>query len=280
MKRVIAGAVAALLGLAGCTSGATPDPPPDTSHHPSQRAADPAELRAAAAATAKARSARVEAATTVGSSIELTSEGTLAWDDGLTGTLTITYTGGTLADTMRELGTTSMEARYLPDAYYARMGDEFAARAGGKHWVRYPWGDLDELGGVSGSYVSEQLRSATPDQSVTFLLAADEVSEVGAERVRGVDTTHYSATSQVSDLADTELRERLARAGVATQSVDIWVDERDLVVKKVEKGEAAAGELTQTAYYDDYGTEVSVEKPPAADTQGFQELLEQYGSGS
>ena len=31
-----------------------------------------------------------------------------------------------MADTMRQMGATSMEARYLPDAYYARMGDSFA----------------------------------------------------------------------------------------------------------------------------------------------------------
>ncbi|MFJ5261492.1 hypothetical protein ACIQAC_13605 [Streptomyces sp. NPDC088387] len=281
MKRVmVAGAVVAVVtGLAGCTSGGTTDGPPTEKHSASHRSAADGDLRAAERATGRAGSARVEATTGVGTSISLTSEGTLAWGDGLTGTLTITYTGGTLADTMRALGTTSMEARYLPDAYYARMGDKFAAQAGGKHWVKYPWDELDELGGASGAYAGEQIRSATPNQSVTFLLAADDVREVGRERVRGAQTTHYSGTAHVSDLDDTELRETLERAGVSTQTVDIWVDDRDLVVKKVEKGVAATGELTQTAYYADYGTEVSVDKPPAADTQSFKELLAQQGSG-
>ncbi|MEV7285480.1 hypothetical protein AB0O01_13075 [Streptomyces sp. NPDC093252] len=283
MKRAIAGALAALIGLCGCTAERPPAPGPSTgdraaptvrtSHPPADRAA----LRAAADATAKARSARVEAVTTVGGSIDMTSEGALAWGDGLTGTLTITYTGGTLADTMRELGTTSMEARYLPDAYYARMGDAFAAQAGGKHWVRYPWGELEQLGGASGAYVSEQLRGATPDRSVDFLLAADEVRELGPERVRGTRATRYSATSEVSDLDDPELRARLERAGVTVQTVDLWIDGRDLVVKKVEHGSATTGDLTQTAHYDDYGTEVPVEPPPAADTQDFRELLASPG---
>jgi hypothetical protein len=48
--------------------------------------------------------------------------------------------------------------------------------------------------------------------------------------------------------------------------VDIWVDDRNLLVKKVEKGLTATGRLTQTAYYSDYGVKATVEKPPAADT--------------
>ncbi|MEU9331987.1 hypothetical protein AB0D49_02355 [Streptomyces sp. NPDC048290] len=288
MQRIVAGAMAALIGLSGlgCLSGCTADatPAPAPSERPSGSAsrppADRAALRAAATATANARSVRVEAATTVGSALDLTSKGTLSWADGLTGTLTITYTGGTLADTMRELGTTSMEARYLPDAYYARMGDTFAAKVGGRHWVRYPWGELGRLGGDSGAYVSEQLRGAAPDRSVDFLLAADEVSELGPERVRGARTVRYSATSHVADLDDPELRARLERAGVTVQTVDIWVDQRDLVVKKVEKGRAASGALTQTAYYDGYGTKVAVRPPPAADTQDFQELLASQGAGT
>ncbi|MFJ6654978.1 hypothetical protein ACIQNG_01230 [Streptomyces sp. NPDC091377] len=280
MKRAIAAVTAALLGLAGCTSsGDGDDPAPTGSRTPATSAAVRAELRSAAEATGRAGSARVEATTGVGDSLAMTSEGALAWDDGLTGTLTLTYTGGTLADTMRELGTESMEARYLPDAYYARMGDAFAARAGGRHWVRYPWAELDRLGGSGAAHLSEQIRGATPDRSVRFLLAAPAARVIGEERVRGIRTTHYTATSQVSDLGDPALREQLERAGVTTRTVDIWVDERDLVVKKAEKGRSATGELTQTAYYDGYGTEVAVREPPAADTQDFKELLATQGTG-
>ena len=64
-------------------------------------------------------------------------------------------------------------------------------------------------------------------------------------------------------------------AGATSQTVDIWVDDRDLLVKKVEKGRTATGQLTQTAYYSDYGVKATVEKPPAGDTADLEELLEE-----
>lgn len=64
----------------------------------------------------------------------------------------------------------------------------------------------------------------------------------------------------------------------ATQTVDLWVDDRGLLIKKSEKGALATGELTQTAHYSDYGVRVAAEKPPAADTEDFRELLKKQSS--
>lgn len=50
-------------------------------------------------------------------------------------------------------------------------------------------------------------------------------------------------------------------------------------MKRTERGETAAGACNSTVFYSDYGTEVSVEKPPAADTVDFQEILKQQGAG-
>jgi hypothetical protein len=249
-----------------------------------------AALRTAEKSTDGADSAKVESTTTMGSVMSMTADGALGWGDGLTGTLTITYTGGTMADTMRQLGTTSMEARYLPDAYYARMGDTFATQAGGRHWIKYAYGDLESLGGSSGAYLKDQMQNTTPNQSVKLLLASGDVREVGEEKVRGQHTTHYSGTLAVADLAEKnssltrsqldDLRKTLEQAGVTTETVDIWVDDRDLLVKKIEKGQTTAGAYSQTAYYTDYGTKVSARTPPASDTADFTELVKQQkGTG-
>lgn len=256
----------------------------------SPRLSPVAALRTAEKSTDGADSAKVESTTSMGSVMSMTADGALGWGDGLTGTLTITYTGGTMADTMRQMGTTSMEARYLPDAYYARMGDTFAAQAGGKHWIRYAYDDLESLGGSSGAYLKDQMQNTTPNQSVKLLLASGDVREVGEEKVRGQRTTHYSGTVEVADLAEKnsslsrsqldDLKKTLEQAGVTTETVDIWVDDRDLLVKKVEKGETTAGAYTQTAYYSDYGTEVSAEVPPASDTADFSELVKLQGAGT
>ncbi|MFC7826750.1 hypothetical protein [Streptomyces sp. NPDC057375] len=259
---------AALACGSACTAGEPPADAPVTSTPPRPTAPSsgpPAltgpsadALRAVERATGRAGSARVESTTVMGRELSLEAEGALGWrDDGLTGTLTITYTGGTTAETMRRLGTTAMEARYLPDAYYARVGDEFAERVGGRHWIKYVYEDLEDLGGGAGAGFADQMRNTTPNQAVKLLLTAGDVRRVGEETTRGRRTTHWSGT-----------------VGTETaQTVDIWVDDRDLLVKKVERGRTKTGELTQTAYYSDYGVTVSAQRPPAGDTTDFKELL-------
>jgi hypothetical protein len=181
---------------------------------------------------------------------------------------------------MRALNSSSMEARLLPDAYYAKVGDKFAAQMHGKHWIRYDYDDLADLPGGSGTYLKDQLRNTAPIQPVKLLLASGDVRRAGTETVRGERTTHYSGEVEVAALADSALKEQLVQAGVTTETVDIWVDDRDLLVKKVEKGETTAGAYAQTAYYTDYGTEVSAEVPPASDTADFSELVKQQGAGT
>ncbi|MEY9993507.1 hypothetical protein ABIE67_005539 [Streptomyces sp. V4I8] len=245
----------ALTALAACTSSDRPDEADRTAPARAVTAA----LRTVERSTDRAESARVRSTTTMGSTLSMKADGTLGWSDGLTGTLTITYTGGTTAETMRRLGTTSMEARYLPDAYYARIGDTFTEKTGGKHWIKYAYDDLDDLAGSSGADLADQMRGTAPHTSVKRLLSSTDVRKVGEETVRGERTTHYSGTVQGD--------------GASEQTVDIWVDGRDLLVKKVEKGRTGTGRLTQTAYYSDYGVKATVEKPPAGDTADLKELL-------
>ncbi|WP_405567563.1 hypothetical protein OG418_21725 [Streptomyces phaeochromogenes] len=243
-----------------------------------------AALRSVEKSTDKADSAKVESTTTMGTIMAMEADGALGWSDGLTGTLTITYTGGTMADQMRQLGTTSMEARYLPDAYYAKMGDKFAEQSGGKHWIKYAYDDLADLAGGSGAYMKDQMQNTTPNQSVKLLLASGDVKKVGEDKVRGENTTHYSGTVDVADLAGessnltadqlADMKRQLEQAGVTTETIDIWVNDEDLLVKKVEKGELATGSMSSTAFYSDYGVKISTEEPPAGDTADFKDLMQ------
>ncbi|MGW2637663.1 hypothetical protein [Streptomyces sp. NPDC001348] len=246
-----------------------------------------AALRSAEKSTDKALSAKVRSTTTIGNVMSMTGNGTVAWGGGMRGDLTITYTGGKLADAMRRTGSTSMEARYLPDAYYAQMSGKAAEQLGGKHWLRYGYDDLAKLGGASGSYVKDQMQNTTPKQSVNMLLASGDVKKVGEEKVSGVRTTHYSGTVNVADLAGknsnlsagqlADLKKQLRKAGVTTDTVDIWLDGQDLLVKKVEKANMTVGLMTNTVYYTDYGVKVSVQAPPASDTKDFKDLMKSLG---
>ncbi|MBV2356667.1 hypothetical protein KUM39_20180 [Streptomyces sp. J2-1] len=299
---VLAAALAALLTLAGC--GASTAPAPDgkadgkadgTAGGGGAGRFDPlAALRTAAHSTDRAESARVRSTTSMGDLMSMTAEGTLAWDHGIRGDLTLTYTGGRLADTLRAAGTATMRARYLPDAYYVRMSDDFARRAGGRHWVRYSYKALAAAGG-SGAYVSDQMRDSSPNQSVKLLLASGDVREMGTERVAGTRTTHYAGTVRVSDLAArtgrgltaaqlAELKQQLRRSGIGTERIDLWVDGRNLLVKKTERADVtegpATGTFTTTAVYTDYGVRTTTEAPPPADTTDFTDLMKTGGGVS
>ncbi|WNZ09273.1 hypothetical protein [Streptomyces sp. 11x1] len=267
--------VAALTGVVACGS-------PDSDEHGGD---DPfAALKLADSSTRDADSSRIESTGDLGELMSIEADGEVDWADGLDGTMTITYTGGQAADQMRRLGITSTEARYLPDAYYADMGDLFAGRYGGKRWIRYAYEDMDEMiGGASGAYVQEHFKSVTPNQSVRLLLASGDVEEVGEEDVRGERTTHYAGTVDVADLQErnanlgedmrAELEEQLKASGITTVDIDLWIDEDDLLVKKVEKVDTANGTVNSTAHYSDYGVDVSTEEPPAAETVDYKDLM-------
>ncbi|MDF2269177.1 hypothetical protein P2Q00_27590 [Streptomyces coacervatus] len=279
--------VTALSGVAACSSSDSSGGSGKASGKGAAHVSPIAALRTAEKSTDSADSAKVESTTTIGSVMSMKADGALGWGNGITGTVTITYTGGRTADLMRQLGSTSMEARYLPDAYYAKMGDKFAEQLGGKHWIRYGYSDLAGLAGASGTALKDQMQNTTPNQSVKLLLASGDVKKVGTETVRGVNTTHYSGTVDVADLAAKNanlgasqlaaLKKQLTKAGVTTETVDIWVDGQDLLVKKAEKGRTTNGAYTQTAYYSDYGVKVSATKPPASDTEDFKQLLKKQG---
>ncbi|MEU9283263.1 hypothetical protein AB0D57_00705 [Streptomyces sp. NPDC048275] len=283
--------VSALTGVSACSSDSSGSSGDDKAARKGTTQFSPiAALRSVEKSTDGADSAKVESTTTMGTLMSMEADGVMGWADGLTGTMTITYTGGTLAETMRKTGSTSMQARYLSDAYYARMSDTFAEQVGGKHWIKYAYDDLAELGGGSGAYLKDQMQNTTPNQSVKLLLASGDVKKVGEETVRGENTTHYSGTVNVADMATknsnltesqlADLKEQLTQAGVSTERVDIWVNDDDLLVKKVEKGELSSGTMSSTAYYSDYGVKVSAAEPPASDTADFKDLLKLQGATS
>ncbi|MGW1185938.1 hypothetical protein ACWD7Y_07975 [Streptomyces drozdowiczii] len=237
--------------------------------------------------TGQAQSARIDSTMTMGSTMSTKQTGAIDWSDGITGSLTITPTGGAMADGMKQLGGSgTMEARYLKDGYAVDMGEVMAQQTGGKRWISYSYDDLQKLAGASGAALMDQMQNSTPEQGVKSLLASGDVKKVGREDVRGVSATHYSGTIDVAKLTAkfgnnmgtdeiAQLKKQLAESGITTEKIDIWVDDHDLLVKKTERGDMKTGELNSTVYYSDYGTKVSVERPPADQTVDFMELMKQ-----
>ncbi|MFE2375352.1 hypothetical protein [Streptomyces sp. NPDC059398] len=293
-RRSAAVTALALAALAGCsTGGGTGAGAGGTSAGPASPGRTAARgsvprpvtaLQAVDRSTGRARSARVEGTAVLGPGISTRMTGTMAWDGSVTGSLDITYTGGALADTLRQAGAGStVRARYRRDAYYADMGPGFAARTGGRRWIRYGYADLTRLMGPSGAALRDQMRKAAPDQGVKALLASGDVHRAGQTDIRGVPATHYSGTLDVAALTERDsaltpaalkaVRAQLTAAGISTETVDIWVDRNDLLVKKTERGRLKTGTYSSTVYYSDYGTAVRADAPPAGDTTDFTDLL-------
>ncbi|MFG3391965.1 LolA-like protein [Streptomyces parvus] len=279
-------AAAALTSMAACSGSDSAGGSGKGKADAVAKASPVAALKQVQQKTGGAESAKVEGTTEMGSTMSMKQSGVIGWADGLSGAITVTYTGGTMGEALKKAGGDgSVEARYFKDEYYANAGAGMAANTGGKNWIRYSYKDLAELGGASGDVMQDQIQNSTPEEGVKALLASGDVKKVGQEDVRGVSATHYSGTVDVAELTaensslDAEqlaaFKEQLALAGVTTQTVDIWVDENDLLVKKTERAEMKTGTLNSTLFYSDYGSEVPSEKPEASDTVDFKELLKQ-----
>ncbi|MEU7579681.1 hypothetical protein AB0B50_18965 [Streptomyces sp. NPDC041068] len=278
---------AALTGVAACgsgDSGGSSDKADGDKDKGGISVSPIAALRSVEKSTDKADTARIDGSTTMGTQTSMDMKGVMGWSDGITGKMTVTFTGGTQAQQMEQLGQTKIDYRYLKNGFYANMGDKFAAQAGGgKHWLEYDYATLAELSGAAGEAFQDQMQNTTPNQSVKMLLASGDVKRVGEEKVRGTQATHYSGTVDIADFtaksADldkgkmSELKKQFEQAGMSTETIDIWVNDDDLLVKKIEKAETKNGDFSQTAYYSDYGTPLSVQKPPASDTMSFKDLM-------
>ncbi|MEU4898414.1 hypothetical protein AB0B12_36245 [Streptomyces sp. NPDC044780] len=243
-----------------------------------------AALKLASQQTDKKNSAKVEGTTKMGEQNSQMS-GSMDWANGIRANMSITQSGGAVASSPVE--GKPMDARYTPDAMYLNMGDEFAAQAGGgKHWVKYDYDVLAEKAGPSGAFLKDQMQNNNPSRSVELLLATGKVKSVGTEDVKGVKATHYTGTVNVSEIAKMQskelsqsdldaLQKQLESSGMDTETIDLWVDDQNLLVKKREQAESNNGAYDSTVYYTDYGTSVTVEEPSSSDTVDFQDMLQQ-----
>ncbi|MCF6523536.1 hypothetical protein [Streptomyces sp. JJ36] len=246
-----------------------------------------AALQKASDSTDEQKSAAVEGTTTQGTprgEQTTTMEGAMDWSGGgMTGEMSVVQRGGIVAGSPVDGKPTP--TRYLEDAYYVNMGDEFASTAGGgAHWIKYDYDKLAEKLGPAGAFMKDQLQNNNPSRSVDLLLATGEVKKVGTETVRGEQTTHYRGSFKVAELARMQsqdlseadlqaLQDQLETMGMEKETIDLWIDEDDLLVKKREKADSTSGtDFDSTVYYSDYGTAVTVEAPAESDWVDFTEL--------
>lgn len=133
-------------------------------------------------------------------------------------------------------------------------------RAGGKRWVGFP--------------VPAGAAEVTQDplDFLQLLSGAGEVLDLGADEVRGVDTRHYRAEldpdalaalveSSQPGLVGAEQLRQLGGAG----RLELWLDEDDLPRRLRAVFEADRMTMTMSFELFEYGVDVDVTPPPAAE---------------
>ncbi len=119
---------------------------------------------------------------------------------------------------------------------------------------------------------------SNPAEILQYLKASGAtVAKVGSQRIRGVPTTHYSATINIEKAAaalggaaDGAAQKAISKLGVSDLPVDVWIDSHDLV-RRIEvtlSTPAAAGHLQVEINIElfDFGATPTVTIPAPSET--------------
>ena len=159
-----------------------------------------------------------------------------------------------------------------------------------KPWVRL---DLEALAKREGFNLGslDQLRNSDPTNTLDYLRgASDNVTEVGEEKVRGTDTTHYKATVDLRKAAEAEpeakeaIDQAIEQLGTSKVPMEVWIDDDgrlrrmryDMDLSKSPQAQQSGqqlGSLQLDMELYDFGTKVDVAEPPADQVTEFDSLL-------
>ncbi len=121
--------------------------------------------------------------------------------------------------------------------------------------------------------------------------ASEDVTEVGKETIRGTETTHYTGTLDLQKAATNAegsakalIEKNLAKLTETKVPFDAYLDDEGRMRKfsqtlKAKDPKVGAVESVVTIELFDFGTEVKVVAPPAAEVRDGTALLKQFGQG-
>lgn len=148
---------------------------------------------------------------------------------------------------------------------------------GGKHWIKV---DPAEMGlGASGS-----LDDSNPGATMDTLRGIDDVERVGEESVRGVTTTHYRGTidlSKAEELLPDDARGSLDKLGGLFTSdwvADVWVDADGQTRRMRINVDGSTVQMTEEFEFFDFGVPVDLSTPAPEDVVSFQDVFGPLGS--
>jgi hypothetical protein len=145
------------------------------------------------------------------------------------------------------------------------------------------WAKIDMKAAAKAQGID--FESLSPSSEFDFLRGSNgKPHKVGAQRIRGVETTHYKATidleavaRKASGKAREMTRKMIKLSGTKTIPYEVWVDKKGLVRKMAYSQHFGpdSPEFTITMTLYDFGAPVSIEAPPSDKVLDATKLLEQ-----
>lgn len=171
---------------------------------------------------------------------------------------------------------------YVAPAMYMRSPLFASELPDGKTWMKV---DLVRAGKELGLDFEAMTNYRPTDTLSSLQSTTGDVSEIGTETVRGVETTHYRATIDLEKAAaegPKELRDTMSRVaeltGISQIPVEVWIDDEGLVRRYSQtwnqKLPQGAGRMQTEITMDlfGFGPRVQVDAPPADDVVDATEL--------
>ena len=216
--------------------------------------------------------ATTDASTVPDQSFQLEAEGLIDYE---TGHGVMTMDMGALGIPGAPAG--DAEMRMLGSVVYMKLpGNEL----GNRPWIKF---DLEAMG-ESGAPVPGLNPASNDPRGVLDALrgVSGEVEEVGTEKVRNVETTHYRATvdlDKAQDAVPEARREDFAafaeQLDIDSLPIDVWVDSEGRArrfayeVETPETGQAPASQVELVIDLYDFGVEVDVKAPPESEVTDY-----------
>ncbi len=138
---------------------------------------------------------------------------------------------------------------------------------GDKEWFKVDLGDPDSLFGMLG-------KSTDPETMFKAMEAPQELELLGTEEIDGVETNHYKVVVDTAAYMRTMgMPEGLATSMPDDVGVEMWVDadnlprrfHQELEIPTSLAGQTSGSTTTTDGTYSDYGSDVSIEAPPASE---------------
>jgi hypothetical protein len=141
----------------------------------------------------------------------------------------------------------------------------------GAQWMKLDIAHLAQAAGLNPSQLIDG--ESNPAEFLTYLKQTGAtLATVGSQRVRGVPTTHYTATIDLAKALAAEgadsgaAQKAITQLGVSELPVDVWVDSHDLVRRLQITVGAATVHMRMNLELFDFGATPAVSAPPASET--------------